>query len=132
MMWSTHSRRIDPISRSAKPFCQGEAGAVVTQIGLKTIWSKSHFDLKTRSPSEVSSHTLRAMVSLNSIEAVFLNTAYYAPNSICPLAGRIPIVRLAVAMSRRIGSFRFDFLDDVSYFFLPEPNVGCQPAAAPF
>jgi hypothetical protein len=22
-MWSTHSRRIDPISRSAKPFCQG-------------------------------------------------------------------------------------------------------------
>jgi hypothetical protein len=28
MMWSTHSRRIDPISRSAKPFCQGEAGEV--------------------------------------------------------------------------------------------------------
>jgi hypothetical protein len=28
MMWSTHSRRIDPISRSAKPFSQGEAGAV--------------------------------------------------------------------------------------------------------
>src|SRR6266566_3803494 len=28
MMWSTHSRRIDPISRSTKPFCQGEAGAV--------------------------------------------------------------------------------------------------------
>ena len=27
MMWSRHSRRIDPISRSAKPFCQGEAGA---------------------------------------------------------------------------------------------------------
>jgi hypothetical protein len=26
-MWSTHSRRIDPISRSTKPFCQGEAGA---------------------------------------------------------------------------------------------------------
>ncbi len=26
--WSTHSRRIDPISRSAKPFCQGEAGAI--------------------------------------------------------------------------------------------------------
>jgi hypothetical protein len=28
MMWSRHSRRIDPINRSAKPFCQGEAGAV--------------------------------------------------------------------------------------------------------
>ena len=27
-MWSRHSRRIDPISRSAKPFCQGEAGAI--------------------------------------------------------------------------------------------------------
>jgi hypothetical protein len=27
-MWSKHSRRIDPISRSAKPLCQGEAGAV--------------------------------------------------------------------------------------------------------
>src|SRR5260370_41771004 len=28
MMWSKHSRRIDPISRSAKLFCQGEAGAI--------------------------------------------------------------------------------------------------------
>jgi hypothetical protein len=28
MKWSTHSCRIDPINRSAKPFCQGEAGAV--------------------------------------------------------------------------------------------------------
>ncbi len=27
-MWSTHSRRIDPISHLAKPFCQREAGAV--------------------------------------------------------------------------------------------------------
>src|SRR5436189_3220571 len=26
--WSTHSRRIDPISLSAKPFCQGEPGAM--------------------------------------------------------------------------------------------------------
>jgi hypothetical protein len=28
MMWSKHSRRIDPISRSAKLFCQGEADAI--------------------------------------------------------------------------------------------------------
>jgi hypothetical protein len=28
MKWFTHSRRIDPINRSAKPFCQGEAGAI--------------------------------------------------------------------------------------------------------
>src|ERR1700736_4069361 len=26
--WSKHSRRIDPINRSAKPFCQGEDGAI--------------------------------------------------------------------------------------------------------
>ena len=26
MRWSTHSRRIDPINRSAKAFCQGDAG----------------------------------------------------------------------------------------------------------
>jgi cell division protein FtsI (penicillin-binding protein 3) len=28
MMWSRHFRRIDPITRSAKPVCQGEAGAI--------------------------------------------------------------------------------------------------------
>jgi hypothetical protein len=28
MKSSTHSRRINPISRSAKPFCQGDAGAI--------------------------------------------------------------------------------------------------------
>jgi hypothetical protein len=28
MMWSKHSRRIDPINRSAMPFCHGEAGAI--------------------------------------------------------------------------------------------------------
>src|SRR5215467_3777374 len=28
MRWSTHSRRIDPINLSAKPFCQGEPGAM--------------------------------------------------------------------------------------------------------
>src|SRR5262249_19640624 len=38
MMWSKHSRRIDPISHSAKPFCQGEAGA----IGLSRMPMCSH------------------------------------------------------------------------------------------
>jgi len=28
MTWSTHSRRIDPINRSTKAFCQGDAGAI--------------------------------------------------------------------------------------------------------
>jgi hypothetical protein len=32
MMWSKHSRRIDPINRSAKPFCQDEAGAVGVSV----------------------------------------------------------------------------------------------------
>jgi hypothetical protein len=32
MMWSTHPRRIDPISRAAKPFCQGEAGAKASNV----------------------------------------------------------------------------------------------------
>ena len=27
-IWSTYSRRIDPINLSAKPFCQGEPGAM--------------------------------------------------------------------------------------------------------
>jgi len=30
-MLHAYSRRIDPISRSAKPFCQGEAGVVPQQ-----------------------------------------------------------------------------------------------------
>ena len=29
---STHSRRIEPINRSAKAFCQGEAGALVLSL----------------------------------------------------------------------------------------------------
>ena len=28
MIWSRHSRRMDPIRRSAKPFCHGERGAI--------------------------------------------------------------------------------------------------------
>ncbi len=43
-MWSTHSRRIDPISRSAKPFCQGEAGAV----GFSTFGAKDRLDRMRR------------------------------------------------------------------------------------
>ena len=30
MTWSRHSRRIDPITRSATGFCQGALGAVIT------------------------------------------------------------------------------------------------------
>jgi hypothetical protein len=36
--WSTHSRRIDPISLSAKPFCQGEPGAMVGVIWPLPRW----------------------------------------------------------------------------------------------
>ena len=31
--WSRHSRRMEPITRSAKGFCQGALGAVITEAG---------------------------------------------------------------------------------------------------
>ena len=31
-MWSRHSRRIEPITRSTYAFCQGERGAVMTSV----------------------------------------------------------------------------------------------------
>jgi hypothetical protein len=37
MTWPIHSRRIDPINRSAKPFCQGEAGVKAMALTLKVI-----------------------------------------------------------------------------------------------
>src|SRR5260221_10693438 len=40
-IWSTHSRRIDPINLSAKPFCQGEPGA----MGLSRARRRSAVDL---------------------------------------------------------------------------------------
>jgi hypothetical protein len=49
MMWSTHSRRIDPISRSAKPFCQGEAGAVMDLFVVPTIGFNLLYGRSTRS-----------------------------------------------------------------------------------
>ena len=49
-MWSTHSRRIDPISRSTKPFCQGEAGA----IGLSRIPELEQFAVDAgRAPKRI-------------------------------------------------------------------------------
>src|SRR5438445_9523652 len=41
--WSTHSRRIDPISLSAKPFCQGEPGAIGLSRMPMAPASISHF-----------------------------------------------------------------------------------------
>jgi hypothetical protein len=47
MMWSKHSRRIDPINRSAKPFCQGEAGAVgLSRMPMARIRSIPRADMK--------------------------------------------------------------------------------------
>src|SRR5437870_7670819 len=36
-MWSTHSRRIDPINLSAKPFYQGEPGAMGLSRGSSAV-----------------------------------------------------------------------------------------------
>jgi pimeloyl-ACP methyl ester carboxylesterase len=41
MMWSTHSRRIDPISRSAKPFCQGRL-----RSDRDLVWAEMAHDLR--------------------------------------------------------------------------------------
>src|SRR5207249_330468 len=46
--WSTHSRRIDPISLSAKPFCQGEPGAMGLSLadahGAQSVRNSSAID----------------------------------------------------------------------------------------
>ena len=59
-MWSTHSRRIDPISRSAKPFCQGEAGA----IGLvpDAHGAQSACDDRTIDAIPVADHVARSFI----------------------------------------------------------------------
>ena len=59
-MWSTQSRRIDPISRSIKGFCQGEAGA----IGLSpdTHGTQSACDDHTVSAIPVPDHVARSLV----------------------------------------------------------------------
>jgi len=46
IIWSTHSRRIDPISRSAMPFCQGEAGAALEAIQGALTHSKQETTLR--------------------------------------------------------------------------------------
>src|SRR6476619_7661180 len=53
MMWSRHSRRMDPISRSAKPFCQGDRGAIgLSRMPIARIrWITT--EPKTRSRSRI-------------------------------------------------------------------------------
>ena len=59
-MWSRHSRRIDPISRSAKPFCQGEAGA----IGFcNAHCTQSAHDDAAVDPIAISDHVTRGFMS---------------------------------------------------------------------
>jgi hypothetical protein len=44
MMWSKHSRRTEPISRSTYGFCHGDRGAVITSSIPRP------FDSATKSP----------------------------------------------------------------------------------
>src|SRR5882724_6719297 len=60
MMWSTHSRRIDPISRSAKPFCQGEAGA--GRLVPDAHGTQSACDDRTVDAITVPDHVARSLV----------------------------------------------------------------------
>src|SRR5713101_5306849 len=58
MMWSTHSRRIDPISRSAKPFCQGEAGRLVPDAhGAKSACDNAPID-----PIPIADEVVRSLI----------------------------------------------------------------------
>jgi hypothetical protein len=63
-MWSRHSRRIDPISRSAKPFCQGEADA----IGLSRMpMARNRRDDGAVDPIAISDHVSRGHVPRKSL-----------------------------------------------------------------
>ncbi|HTF77846.1 MAG TPA: hypothetical protein VK620_26660, partial [Bradyrhizobium sp.] len=59
MMWSTHSRRIDPISRSAKPFCQGETSHA------KTVRHRVLGFLTKRHPGEFTADEIAAALDEN-------------------------------------------------------------------
>src|SRR6476660_2965542 len=64
VMWSRHSRRIDPISRSAKPFCQGEAGA----IGLSRMpMCQSALDAGAIDPIAITDHVTRSPIPRKSL-----------------------------------------------------------------
>jgi len=54
MTWSTHSRRIDPISLSAKEFCHGEPGAM--GLSRMPVGSRSAFRPTLR-PTLVAKHS---------------------------------------------------------------------------
>src|SRR6185312_2619860 len=56
MMWSKHSRRIDLISRSAKPFCQDEAGAVALS---RMPMARKRGDDRAANPIAVPDHITR-------------------------------------------------------------------------
>jgi hypothetical protein len=59
MMWSKHSSRIHPISRSAKPFCQGEAGAV----GLsRTPMARNRRDNAAIDPVAIADEVVRSLI----------------------------------------------------------------------
>ena len=60
MMWSKHSRRIDPISRSAKPFCQGEAGAVGFVPDAHR--AQSAFDNTAIDPVPIADEVVRSLI----------------------------------------------------------------------
>src|SRR5215475_9035034 len=58
MMWSTHSGRIDPISCSTKPFCQGEVGGLVPDAH----GTQSACDHRTVNAIPVPDHVARSLV----------------------------------------------------------------------
>src|SRR4030088_3346106 len=64
-MWSRHSRRSDPISRAAKPFCQGEAGAI--GLSRMPMASRSACDDGAIDPIAITDHVTRSAVPRKSL-----------------------------------------------------------------
>src|SRR3984893_17433646 len=65
MMWSKHSRRIDLISRSAKPFGQGESGA--NRFVPNAHGSQSACDDGAIDPIAITDHVTRSIVPRKSL-----------------------------------------------------------------
>src|ERR1700757_100305 len=59
--WSKHSRRIDPINRSAKPFCQGEG--LCNWLISDAHGAKSACDNGAVDPIAVSDHIARSPIA---------------------------------------------------------------------
>src|ERR1019366_1063341 len=113
MMWSTHSRRIDPINRSAKPFCQGEAGAVGLSHRRRTpVTCRQLLDPRTSDALSCRSDQLTNMLAAmpRLLDALALSAGYPDPRLPHPTAQRLP--RIQCGDRRIAGKVALQDVDD--------------------